>query len=244
MKKRPIVIMTAMKVELTWLIEKLDNVQQETVNQYTFYEGLINGYPIVVCHCRVMSIHASVATFMAIEKYHPIAIISQGTAGAHSKDIHKGDIIIGEKCVNIVSVRTPLKSEGEGSHPFTWELLNFIEGEKDRLEYQPGDAHLVELAKKVTFSDGKVHFGTIGSGDVWNREADKILWLHENYGTLCEEMEGIAVYTVANNFNIPVLGIRVISNNEILGEPYDRNIGLKSQEFTYAFILEFIKGLS
>ena len=54
-------------------------------------------------------------------------------------------------------------------------------------------------------------------------------------------MEGIAVYTVANNFNIPVLGIRIISNNEILGEEFDKNLGLKSQEFTYELILKMIQ---
>ena len=67
--------------------------------------------------------------------------------------------------------------------------------------------------------------------------------LHQKYGTFCEEMEGIAVYTIANDFGIPVLGIRVISNNEILEEPYDRNTGLKSQEFTYELILRKIASL-
>lgn len=80
-------------------------------------------------------------------------------------------------------------------------------------------------------------------GDIWNREADKILMLLQKYGTLCEEAEGIAVYTVANDFGIPVLGIRVISNNEILNEPYDRNTGLKAQQFTYELILEKIASL-
>lgn len=240
MKKRPILIMAAMKIEASWLIEKLANVKCETVNRYTFYEGFIHDYPVVVCHCLVGTIHAAVATYMAIEKYQPIAIISEGTAGAHGKDIHKGDIVVGEKCANIMSAKTPLKKEGEGSDSLSWELLNFIDGEINRFQYQSGNAHWVELAKKVTYTDGKVHIGTIGSGDGWNREADKILWLHENFGTLCEEMEGIAVYTVANNFAIPVLGIRIISNNEILDEPYDRTIGLKSQEFTYELMLQFI----
>ena len=80
-------------------------------------------------------------------------------------------------------------------------------------------------------------------GDIWNREADKILMFHQKYGTLCEEAEGIAVYTIANDFEIPVLGVRVISDNEILDEPYDRNTGLKSQEFTYELILQKIASL-
>ena len=78
-------------------------------------------------------------------------------------------------------------------------------------------------------------FGVIGSGDIWNREADKILMLNREYGVLCEAMEGIAVYTVANNFKIPVIEIRVISNNEILNEKYDL-----IQKFTYDLIQKII----
>ena len=204
MKKRPIVIISSMKIELKWLIEKLECVCREEINKYTFYKGSIQNYPIIICHSHVMSINATIATYIAIEKYNPIAIINQGTAGAHEKKIHKGDIVIGEKCLNIVSSKTPLKKEGEGSNSLEWTLLNFIDGKEDRLEYQFGDKHLIELAKKVDYIDGNVYFGIIGSGDVWNRETDKILWLNQNYGTLCEEMEGIAVYTVANNFDIPV----------------------------------------
>lgn len=240
MSKRPIVIMCAMDVEAEFLISKLANVRTVTVNKYKFFEGMINDYPVVVCCCKVMSINAAVATYIAIEKYNPIAIISHGIAGAHGKNVHRGDIVVGEKCVNISSFKSPYKKEGEGNNSLDWELLNFISGEEDRTEYQHGDKHLIELARQVEYAGGNVHFGTIGSGDGWNNETDRILWLHKNYGTLCEEMEGIAVYVIANNFEIPVLGIRIISNNEILGETYDRNTGIKSKQFTYQLILKLI----
>lgn len=241
MEERPIVIMCAMEVEMDFLLEKLENAKCEVVGKYKFYEGTIKNYPVVICQCFVMSINATVATYIAIQKYQPKAIISQGTAGAHGKNIHTGDIVVGEKCINIVSCKTPAKKEGEGSNSLEWDLVNFISGEEDRLEYQYGDEHLIELAKQVYYEDGNVHFGTIGSGDVWNCEADRILWLNEKYGTLCEEMEGIAVYKLANDFQVPVLGIRIISNNEILCEPYDRNIGRKSQEFAYELVLKLIQ---
>ena len=237
---KPIIIMAAMENEADFLIHKLNNKSCQKINQYELYEGTIQDYPVVVCCLKVGTIHAAVATYIAIEKYHPLAILSEGTAGAHSKEIHIGDIIIGEKCINITSFRTPLKKEGEGSNCFEWEPVNFISGEEDRLKYQQGDSYLIKLAKQVEYQDGKVYFGTIGSGDIWNKEADRILWFNKNFGTLCEEMEGISIYKIANNFDIPVLGIRIISNNELLGETYDRNTGLKSQEFTYEIILKLI----
>lgn len=241
MSKKPIVIMAAIEVEANFLLEKLENLKCENVGKYKFYEGTIKGYPVVVCRCYVMSTNAAVATYIAIQKYQPLAIISQGTAGAHGKNIHTGDIVVGQKCMNIVSYRTPYKKEGEGSNSLEWEPVNFICGEDDRLEYQNGDEHLIELAQKVQYTDGTVHFGTLGSGDGWNHETDRILWLNKEYGTLCEDMESIAIYIVANDFDIPVIGIRIISNNEILGEPYDRNTGLKSQQFCYELILKIIE---
>ena len=232
--------MAAMEIEADLLLKKLQNVKEINVNKYKFYEGTLNNYPVVICRCYVMSVNAAIATYIAIEKYNPIAIISQGTAGGLGKNIHKGDIVIGEKCINIVSSRTPYKKEGEGSNSLEWKLVNFICGEDDRLEYQYGDESLIKLSKSIRYNDGDVHFGIIGSGDVWNQEIDKILWLNKNYGTLCEDMESIAIYIVANNFNIPVIGIRAISDNEILGENYDRNLGLQAQNFTYELILKII----
>ena len=76
--------------------------------------------------------------------------------------------------------------------------------------------------KKI--SNKKVHIGKIASGDLWNREFDRILFLNDKYNTLCEEMETGGVYTTANSFNVPVLSVRIISNNELLQEDYNPKI--------------------
>ena len=62
--------------------------------------------------------------------------------------------------------------------------------------------------------------------------------MNEKYGILCEEMEGIAIYTVANQYGIPAIDIRVISDNEILKEEYDRNVSIRVQEFTMNLLKE------
>ena len=38
--------------------------------------------------------------------YNPEIILNVGLAGAHSADIHTGDIVIGEKCLNTGSYKT------------------------------------------------------------------------------------------------------------------------------------------
>ena len=62
---------------------------------------------------------------------------------------------------------------------------------------------------------------------------------NQKYKTLCEEMEGYAVSKVASTYGVPFINIRVISNNEILGESYKREVGKYSQEFT----LELVKNI-
>lgn len=178
MTKRPIVIMVAMKAEMDYLLEKLENKKIEKVNKYEFYEGTMNNYPVVICHFHIMSFNAAIATTIAITKYNPIAIIDEGCSGSHSNDIKRNDIVIGEKCINIVSAKTPHKSEHEGSNSLDWELVSFFEEKDDELEYQTADKTLLELCKTIQFKKEKVYFGTLGSGDVWNNETDKIIHLN------------------------------------------------------------------
>lgn len=73
-------------------------------------------------------------------------------------------------------------------------------------------------------------------GDVWNKEADRIFYLNQRYGILCEDMESVSVYTIANLYDIPVIGIKAVSNNEFLKEEYYKEVGIESQKFTEKLI--------
>ena len=135
----------------------------------------------------------------------------------------------------------PRKS-GEGSHINGWKLKKYI-SDDDLDVSNKADKNLINKVKNSSsnYEQGKVVFGTIGSGDIWNREIDRIDYLHKNYGTLCEEMETAGVYNTANSFGVPVIGIRIISNNEILGEEYKPEVSTDCQEFVENFVKEIIK---
>ena len=87
-----------------------------------------------------------------------------------------------------------------------------------------GNKKIKEKLKEVNLP---YKIGRIGSGDVWNAEKDRLLWLSKNYEVLCEDMETVAVYQLAEKFNIPAIGIRIISDNALLEEPYDKTLGKK-----------------
>lgn len=243
--EKPILIQGAMQVEIEYLISQISNMQKDVIKWYEFYKGELDGYPVVISKTNVGEIEMSVATLLGIINYSPIAIIVQGTAGAHDLSLYKHDIVVGTSCIKINSFESPVKEKEKGSNALDWELKTFKSGiENDKLLENYANSELVEISKKVQskYTQGKVVFGTLGSGDGWNKEWDRIDWLNKNYNTLCEDMESISTYAICNKFNIPVLGIRVISNNErIEGQIYDRTTGIDSQEFTLEVCKEYIK---
>ncbi len=243
MEKRPILIMGAMEVETDFLLEQIENKREFQIAGYYFYEGTINSYPIVIAQNKVGVINSAAATVLAIEKYNPICIISQGTAGGIRPNVHTKDIVIGEEVFNIMYAKTPLKEVNEGSDSTKWDYITFVSGGEDKKITQKANEDLVMFFKSLgaRYTHGSIHIGTIGSGDIWNREKDKMIYLSKTHGVLCEEMEGISVYTIANNYKIPVVGVRVISDNELLGEPYNRNLGKLCQQFVYDAVRELIK---
>ena len=231
--KKILIIAAMADVELNYLMEILEEKRIEETNLCRFYIGKLFENGIILCDSKVGMINAAASTTHAIEKYNPDYIINAGCAGGFGEKVHKGDLVIGTKCINISSIRTKYRKIGDGSNPKDWELINFIAGEEDRLIPQNSGEELVYVAKsnEEKYKNGKVHYGVIGSGDIWNKECDMIMLLNEKYEILCEDMEGAAILTVANLYNIPAIDIRVISDNEILKEEYERGISIKVQSF-------------
>lgn len=242
MRKQPILIIAAMNSEIDYLVKKIDNCKITEKVAYKFYEGSIQNYPVVLVKTNIGLVNAASATTLAIEKYNPLLILNEGTAGGITENKHKKDIIIGTEVFNINSYRTPYKELGEGTDSRDWELMMFTDGSFDQKTIFKSDEKLAELAYslKDEYEHGSVYTGIIGSGDVWNREKDKLKYLDEVHNVSCEDMESIAIYTVAKNYNIPVLAIKIMSDNELLGEEYEPKVGLYAQEFCYKVIKKII----
>ena len=177
---------------------------------------------------------------MAIDKYHPKLVINIGISGSTSPNIHIKDIVVGTSILNINSYRTPFLEKGVGTNPNNWELLTFLSGEEDRILEEKADKSLLKLTEKLS-NCSKIFYGKIGSGDCWNREIDRITYLTDKYNILCEDMESIATYTISNQYNIPVISIKMISDNSITGEEYNREVGIYLQEYTLIYLKELIK---
>lgn len=221
-----ILIQGALDIEIQYIVDSLKDKSLKKIAAYEFYEGTINGIKVVVSRTLVGTINASVATTLGIAHFSPDIVINQGIAGAHSEALHVGDIVIGKQCLNINSYKMPVKAKGDGSNPFEWEL------NKRAKEVQSADSKLLDIVYKklILNSDRQVLIGTLGSGDVFNREYDRISWIHSQFDSLCEDMESIGSYSVCNKLQVPCIGIRIISNNELLLEPLNKGVSIELQK--------------
>lgn len=233
MKYSKILIQGAMNIETEYLINNLEQKERKEVSGYEFYEGKIGKTKVIISKTEIGTINSAAATIIGLTNFSPDIIINQGIAGAHKEEIHIGDIVIGEKCCNINVYEMPAKDKDEGSNPFLWQVSK-------REKNQYADKALVQCIQKFLEANynEKVYIGTLGSGDVFNREIDRINWINSKFGNLSEDMESIGTYSICNRFNVPCVGVRIISNNEITKEELDEKQAIKLQKMLLNYIKE------
>lgn len=233
----PILIQGAMDVETDRMVGRLEDRREELIAGFWFWYGRYAGLDLVVSRTEVGMVSAAAATALGIQRFAPGLVLNQGTAGAHRPDLHVGDVVVGRTCVDIQSVLMPKRGAGEGMEPAAWTLWDF-DADTPPVVLK-GDARWAERFEAAPYAGGRMVSGRLGTGDVFNREHDRILWLRAQAGEDCEDMESLAAYRVCRRFAVPCLGLRIISNNELTGEPYRREVGEDLQDF----ILSALAGL-
>lgn len=224
MQDTPLMIQGAMDAEIDGYLSQIGRPEAVTVGGFPFYRGSFCGKDLIVCKTGIGIINAAAATATGILEFHPAAVINQGIAGAHVPQLHIGDIVVGKACININDLKMPARGVGEGSDPLKWEFSK-------RSVYRSADSALLQLFERAEYPGHRKVSGILGSGDLFSRETDRIAWLHQSRNNLCEDMESISAYEVCERFSVPCIGLRVISNNELTGEKYDRSSADLLQRF-------------
>lgn len=229
-----ILIQGALKSEIQYYLEQesFQNVKETVKCGFPFYIAQIDGAEIIIGLTKMGMTNAAVATMVAVYEFHPDCIINQGTAGAQVRDLKSGDIIIGTEAVNVHSLEMTKRDFGQGMSPEEWTGM--------QTEYIQADAELVRLFENAIGTGtktGKVVSGTLGSGDLFSKEKDRIVWLNDKFGNLSEDMESFAVYLACRDCGVPCVALRVISNNELLDEDYDKNTSLELQRVIWETLM-------
>lgn len=244
--KETILVQGAMDIETEYLIKALSNPVKEQIASWTFWKGEIGNKTVIVSRTEIGITNASAATTIGIMKYSPNLIINQGTSGGHDPKLHAGDIVLAEKIINIGAVRTERKEYGipaDDKDGIFFEDVQRIRDSKGNTvdyPYFSSEKKIIDIAKKIDYKNGKIVVGTIGTADQWNRELERIKFIHERYNTSAEEMETVAAAQVAKAFNIPFMGVRILSNTDIHNEDFNPQTAIWCQEYT----VELIKKLN
>lgn len=224
-----ILLQGAMTIEIETYISLLEDKREERVNGYRFWIGKLGEVEVVVSRTKMGIINAAIATMIGIITYKPTLVINQGTAGAHINSLHINDIVIVNRSEYLNSLNMPIRKIGQGSNSLEWQF-------NEKAESREATPKWVSYFEAKPYSQGTKVTGTIGSGDIYSREVDRIQWIHKQKGNLCEDMETAAVFEVCYKMNVDYIGIRVISNNELTGEEFDAKSAKNLQEYILSTI--------
>lgn len=247
---RPILVQGAMEIETAALVSRLEHATLERVGAWSFWRGTVDGYPVIVSKTLKGVSNAAAATTIAIERYRPIAILNQGTAGGLDPNLNVYDIVIGTSSINIGAFKSPFRPAGGGSNTLDWVPLDLTAPDgssaRDRKPARfQADASLLAAARsaRATYARGRVVEGVIGTSDMWNDEVDRLARFHTEYGAVAEEMETASAAQIAGLLDVPFLGIRILSDNATNGGAYDPKTAASCQDYAYQVVKAYIARL-
>lgn len=245
---RPILIEGAMNTETEVLIRALKNPVTYRELNYLFVAGTYKNYPVVIVRTEIGMANAAASTALAIKKFNPVAIINQGTAGGHDSALKIGDIVIGKQSFDHSAYKSSYTAAGAGIDLTQQEMLGTYAYDKATKKFQAykefsADKTLFDVAKKVSddHKEFNVAVGTIGTANTWLNSIDYINFLHETYGSSCEEMETNVAAQICQNAGVPFIGIRVLSDNILHDDRYVPETAKICQEFVLLVVEDYIR---
>ena len=235
---KPILIQGALQSEIDYLLKTFSINREVSVGKFLFYECEYNDYPIIISKTKMGEVCSSIATTIGIQKYNPLFIINQGTAGALVEWLNKGDIVVGKKICYISQFSTDLNKENVDINPWKNDEYRTMSGEV--ISYDCDESFFNRLKSMKVLENSRIYFDIIGSGDIWTKDIETMKKYNQNYGVVCEAMECTGAYIAANSLNTPIVSVRIISNNEIKKQKYDESMGIEAQKLVIRIIEEFL----
>ncbi len=235
-----VLVQGAIDAEIQPLLAALEGPRITQLSAWTFWEGQIGSKRVVVSRTEVGPINAVAATVLGIERYKPMLIINQGTAGAHNPALGLWDIVIGERTVDYSAYSSEHTNAGSGIQPARWKpdphRLRLDGKQVASFPAFSGDAQTMETAAAIKNPRGRVVRGTIGSAFQINREIDMIANIRAKYGTDSEDMESAFAHGAAIGLRRRFLAIRMISDSEYSHPTFERVAGQYCGEFVVDLI--------
>lgn len=196
-------IIGAMQVEVDLLIQAMRSqgpVSMKSIASRNFYEGNLNGTPVVVVQCGVGMVNAALCAQALITSFSATAVINTGIAGSLDPAIDIGDVVLSTDSIN---------------HIMDVQNLGYQPGQTPGIDVvgYPASETLRKIARSAAQSLSlRYHEGRVASGDRFVREDGEKERIKAAFHASCCEMEGAAIAQTCYLSNIPYLIVRAISD--------------------------------
>ena len=226
-------VMTAMPEEMKNLCDKRQFDQK--LGNVKFWQGSISDREIVMASCGLGKVNAAQTACLLINHFQCQCILFSGIAGGLDPKLKPGDVVIAKSVIcydygriensELIAYqpgKMPLQGHDETHGYFLQDSLQTL---------LKSSFHLQQISEKAL----QVVFGTILTGDVFLNCKATRKKLFDQYQAQAIEMEGAAMAQVCQNFHVPWLIVRSLSDLSG-GKKYDNFVDLlKIASYNAAF---------
>ena len=219
-------IIGAMDVEVATLKAKMEHIQVQSHAASEYFEGTLEGCPVVVVQCGVGKVNAAMCAQVLASVYGVTHIVNTGIAGSLSAELDIGDLVISKDAMY---------------HDFDCVHFGYEMGRVPGMDVAafPADAALAELAFAAAedVNAGHSKIGRVASGDLFVAAKSAKEAIIAKTGAVCTEMEGAAIAQTAYRNQVPFVILRAISdkadNSATMDYPtFERNAAHRCAEVT------------
>ena len=194
-------IIGAMEEEIETLLTCLEKKISSHHSGSVFYEGTLEGLPVVIVQCGIGKVNAAICAQILIDLYGVTHILNTGIAGSLNPRLDIGDLVISRDAmyhdVDCAAFGYPLgKVPGMDTAVF------------------PADPELIQQAWQAAEAENPGHnrIARIASGDQFVSQKALKERIISITGGDCTEMEGAAIAQTAYRAGIPFVILRAISD--------------------------------
>lgn len=195
-------IIGAMEVEVETLKKDMTVNKVGTKAGMEFFDGVLNGMPVVVVRSGICKVNAAVCTQILIDDFGVDGVINTGVGGSLNADINIGDIVISTDVIH---------------HDVNATEFGYALGQIPQMKVFsfPADEKFAEMAKAAcnrVNPEIKVWRGRVCSGDQFVSSQEQKTAIIENFHGYTTEMEGAGIAQAAYLNNVPFIIVRAISD--------------------------------
>ena len=194
-------IIGAMELEVETLVSSLEQPRQEVRAGSTFYEGSLEGVPVVIVRCGVGKVNAALCAQILCSCYQVTHLVNTGIAGALAPELRIGDLVVSRDAMY---------------HDFDCRKFGYPFGKVPGMEVIafPAEETLIQAAYSAAEQvyPGHTHVGRVASGDQFIAQKESKEAIIANTQAMCTEMEGAAIAQTAYRNNLPFVILRAISD--------------------------------